>query len=118
MSQSIWYRYRRGTYADYRDECTERNMRVMSTAIAEWAGEHGFYPPVVEVRPGGALSSSLDSWPTNPYSGRPAAPGSEPGDYRNLLLARGFGLRFELLNGHTGTRRPLPSNPEAPPEVA
>jgi hypothetical protein len=52
------------------------------------------YPDPAIVSQGG-LGSYVDVWPTNPYTGRPMAQGSSPGDFTYVVSADGGS--FELL---------------------
>jgi type II secretory pathway pseudopilin PulG len=55
-----------------RDAAVKDGARVVQLAIQTWSVEHGGqYPDASLVSPGGEVGQYIDSWPGNPWTGRP-----------------------------------------------
>jgi hypothetical protein len=52
------------------------------------------FPPADRVTEAG-IGSLIGTWPVNPYTGRPMAPGSGPGDFRYTLSDNGRSYSLE-----------------------
>jgi len=98
-----WVRYVRAPSDEVSDFITNGNMNRLAFAIADWQQRMASYPPVAAVRRDGALGRTVRPWPVNPYSGRPIAPGSAPGDYRYRTTKDGFVLVFQTPRGSMRT---------------
>lgn len=59
----------------------EEGIRALELGIEAYRIDRGGYPPVVAVRPGGALRVFVDGWPVNPLTNKLMRPGTTPGDY-------------------------------------
>ena len=76
----------------------------LQVGIVAWAADNNnLYPPPQDVVEGGGLSQYVDPWPTNPFTGEPAAPGTAPGSYVYEQLSGGqaYKLTGYLSNGLT-----------------
>ena len=53
----------------------------------------------------GGVAAYVDPWPTNPYTGQPMKPGTQPGDYTYEQLNGGAGYKLTgyISNGLTYT---------------
>jgi hypothetical protein len=76
-----------------------------------WGYKHGHYPPASALLPDGAVGRQLRPWPTNPYTGRPIAPGSGPGDYQYRLTAHSYQLTYHEPDGGGAVMEPAGSLP-------
>ena len=87
-----------GTLAEANETAVKESIHALQIAVQSWIVDHNDKaPPVDEVRPGGEFETSIDQWPTNPYTGDPMEPGDAPGDYTYERLDSGQGYR---LSGH------------------
>ena len=93
---SITARYRRATPAEIAGQITGENANRLADAIRLWHLRTGSYPAPAAVRFGGAFAPALSPWPINPYSRKPMAAGSSPGDYRYTFNRQGFKLTWFL----------------------
>ena len=59
----------------------EEGIRALELGIEAYRIDRGSYPPVADVRPGGALREFVDGWPVNPLTDELMRPGADPGDY-------------------------------------
>ena len=59
----------------------EEGIRALELGIEAYRIDRGGYPPVVAVRPSGALRVFVDGWPVNPLTNKLMRPGATPGDY-------------------------------------
>jgi hypothetical protein len=59
----------------------EEGIRALELGIEAYRIDRGSYPPVVAVRPDGALRLFVDGWPVNPMTDKLMRPGATPGDY-------------------------------------
>ena len=100
--------YHRATTADIETALETVNQSRLNQAITRWSLNAGSYPAVAAVRPGGAFQRQLRPWPTNPYTGQPMAPGTQPGEYRYRFTIRGFTLSFVLPHGSSTIRSEAP----------
>ena len=78
-----------------REVAVKANIYNLQTAIQSYAAENnGAYPPTATqttlVNASG--QSYIDSWPNNPYTNAPMAPGTGPGDYSYTTNGTSFQL--------------------------
>jgi hypothetical protein len=62
----------------------KESLHSISLALEAWAADHGGrYPAAARVNADGVWrAAGMDGdWPTNPWTGRPMAQGSDPGDF-------------------------------------
>ncbi len=86
------------------DQQTMTNIARLQTGIMAMAADHGdLYPRPQDVIQGGELSQYVDPWPTNPFTGAPAAPGTSSGSYvyEQLDGGKAYKLTGYLGNGLT-----------------
>ena len=68
-------------------------VHVLQVAVQSWAVDHqDLYPTVDEVVSTGEFATYVQSWPTNPLTGQPMAPGTGPGDYTYEQTGQSFEL--------------------------
>ena len=80
-----------------RNTAVKEGIHSIQIGIQSWAVDHkDAYPDASMVTPAG-LASYVDSWPANPWTGQPMAPGTAAGDYTYTQL--NGGKRFRLA-GH------------------
>ncbi len=91
---SFYATLQRGTQAKVNNLLNEGNMWELENAITRWREARGAYPPVAAVRPDSAFARTLRTWPTNPFTHRPVAPGLRAGDYRYRIGSRRIALTF------------------------
>jgi len=78
----------------------------LQTGVITWAtNNNNFYPPPADVSQTGGVAAYVNPWPTNPYTGQPMKPGTEPGDYTYEQLNGGAGYKLTgfVSNGLTYT---------------
>ena len=82
-----------------RDAQTRQNLRLLQVYVERSAAGRGFAYPAVSVVKKGGLTAPV--WPTNPWTGRPMAPGTARGAYTYTLAAGGgsYTLRGRLSSG-------------------
>lgn len=89
------------------DADVKAGVAVIARGCSAYAGATGSGPGVSDVRPDGAVAQYVGSWPTNPFTGRPMSPGTQPGDYRFSTAIRMPGGEYRgyvsgvLSNGET-----------------
>lgn len=89
------------------DADVKAGVTVIARGCSAFAGATGSGPGVSDVRPDGAVAQYVGSWPTNPFTGQPMAPGTQPGDYRFSTAIRMPGGEYRgyvsgvLSNGET-----------------
>ena len=67
----------------------------LQTGVITWAtNNNDLYPAPADVAQTGAVAAYVDPWPTNPYSGQPMKPGTQPGDYTYEQLNGGAGYKL------------------------
>ena len=84
------------------DFLTQQIYSRIVGAVDTWGQKHGHYPPASALLPDGAVGRQLRPWPTNPYTGKPIAPGSGPGDYEYRLTAHSYRLTYQESTGEGG----------------
>ena len=78
----------------------------LDVGVITWAtNNNNLYPTPADVTEAGGVAASVDPWPTNPYTGQPMKPGTEPGDYiyEQLNGGAGYKLTGYISNGLTYT---------------
>jgi hypothetical protein len=86
------------TLAQAQESAVEEGIHNLQIGVQSWMVDHNDRtPPLAVVRPNGGLQSYLDVWPTNPYSGKPMRPGTDPGQYTYERIDTGRDYR---LTGH------------------
>jgi hypothetical protein len=78
----------------------------LQVGVITWAtNNNNLYPTPAEVSEGSGVASYVDPWPTNPYTGQPMKPGTQPGDYTYEQLNGGAGYKLTgyISNGLTYT---------------
>jgi hypothetical protein len=78
----------------------------LQTGVITWAtNNNNLYPTPTDVTQTGGVATYVDPWPTNPYTGQPMKPGTQPGDYTYEQLNGGAGYRLTgyVSNGLTYT---------------
>jgi hypothetical protein len=78
----------------------------LQTGVITWStNNNDLYPPSAEVTQAGGVASYVDPWPSNPYTGQPMKPGTQPGDYTYEQLNGGAGYKLTgyISNGTTYT---------------
>ena len=90
------------------DQQVMSNIQQLQVAVITWStNNNNLYPPPADVTQTGAIASysSVDPWPTNPYTGLPMKPGTSPGDYTYQQLNGGAGYQLTgyIANGLTYT---------------
>ena len=86
------------------DNQTVANIAKLQVGIVAWAADNNnLYPPPQDVVDGGGLSQYVSPWPTDPFTGRPMAPGAAPGSYVYEQISGGQAYRLTgyLSNGLT-----------------
>ena len=66
---------------------------------------NNLYPTSADVTEAGGVATYVNPWPTNPYTGQPMKPGTQPGDYTYEQLNGGAGYKLTgyISNGLTYT---------------
>ena len=103
---TITARLWRGSPAEVKAYRNDQNRELLAIGIERWHDAIRAYPPVVAVRPGGMFVAFVRPWPANPWTGRPVAPGTGPGDYRYRRTARGYSLTFFRPDGSSTLTAP------------
>lgn len=78
----------------------------LQTGVITWStNNNNLYPAPAEVTQTGGVAAYVNPWPTNPYSGQPMKPGTQPGDftYEQLNGGAGYKLTGYISNGLTYT---------------
>jgi hypothetical protein len=78
----------------------------LQTGVITWStNNNNLYPMPAEVTQTGGVAAFVNPWPTNPYTGQPMKPGTEPGDYiyEQLNGGAGYKLTGYISNGLTYT---------------
>jgi hypothetical protein len=78
----------------------------LQTGVTTWAtNNNNLYPTPTDVSQAGGVAAYVDPWPTNPYTGQPMKPGTQPGDYTYEQLSGGAGYKLTgyISNGLTYT---------------
>lgn len=89
------------------DADVKAGVAVIARGCSAFAGATGSGPGVSDVRPDGAVAQYVADWPTNPFTGQPMTPGTQPGDYRFSTAIRMPGGEYRgyvsgvLSNGET-----------------
>jgi hypothetical protein len=87
-----------------RETGVKEGVHALQVGIQAWAVDHGDrYPRQAAVRADGAIASYVDTWPENPYTGEPMAPGKGPGDYTYTKVRGGFRLTGHVDRGRDYT---------------
>ena len=76
----------------------------LQTGVITWStNNNNLYPTPADVSEAGGVASYVDPWPTNPYTGQPMKPGTQPGDYTYEQLNGGAGYKLTgyISNGLT-----------------
>ena len=77
------------------DEQVMAGIQKIQVGVITWSvNNNNLYPQPGDVTQTGGIASSVDPWPTNPYTGQPMKPGTSPGDYTYQQLSGGAG--YEL----------------------
>jgi len=67
----------------------------LQTGVITWStNNNNLYPMPAEVSATGGVAGYVDPWPTNPYTGQPMKPGTQPGDYTYEQLNGGAGYKL------------------------
>jgi hypothetical protein len=67
----------------------------LQTGVITWStNNNDLYPAPADVSQAGGVATYVDPWPTNPYSGQPMKPGTQPGDYTYEQLNGGAGYKL------------------------
>jgi hypothetical protein len=67
----------------------------LQTGVITWsANNNNLYPMPFEVTETGGVAAYVTPWPTNPYTGQPMKPGTQPGDYTYEQLNGGAGYKL------------------------
>jgi hypothetical protein len=67
----------------------------LQTGVITWStNNNNLYPTPADVSEAGGVASYVDPWPTNPYTGQPMKPGTQPGDYTYEQLNGGAGYKL------------------------
>jgi len=67
----------------------------LQTGVITWAtNNNNLYPAPADVSQTGAVAAYVNPWPTNPYTGQPMKPGTQPGDYTYEQLDGGAGYKL------------------------
>jgi hypothetical protein len=89
------------------DAAVKAGVSAIARGCSAYAGDNGSGPGVSDVRPDGAVAQYVGSWPTNPFTGGPMTPGTQPGDYHFSTAIRMPGGEYRgyvlgvLSNGET-----------------
>ena len=78
----------------------------LQTGVITWAtNNNNLYPTPIDVSETGGVATYVNPWPTNPYTGQPMKPGTQPGDYTYEQLNGGAGYKLTgyIRNGLTYT---------------
>jgi hypothetical protein len=78
----------------------------LQTGVTTWAtNNNNLYPTPADVSQAGGVAAYVNPWPTNPYTGQPMKPGTQPGDYTYEQLNGGAGYKLTgyISNGLTYT---------------
>ena len=86
------------------DDRVRTQVMELASAVRAWAEGHGGRPPAVPLLAAGSdFARSLPAlgleWPTNPFTGEPARPGTAPGDLAYATSGRDFELAGRLSDG-------------------
>ncbi len=78
------------------DQAAKEGIHTLQVGVTQWAVDHhDRYPPVSEVTVDGlGPRNYVDSWPTNPYTGRPMKLGKSAGDFTYRQVDGGAGFRL------------------------
>jgi hypothetical protein len=76
-------------------------MHVLQIGVQSWAVDHNaVYPPVPIVQQSNKqFVAYMDSWPVNPFTKAPMAPGMQPGDYTYRSRGDSYSLSGHLFDG-------------------
>lgn len=101
---SLWEKasFTSATSNEIDDFLTQQIYDRITGAVDTWGRKHGHYPPASALLPDGAVGRQLRPWPTNPYTGKPIAPGSGPGNYEYRLTAHRYRLTYQESTGEGG----------------
>ena len=67
----------------------------LQTGVITWAtNNNNLYPAPADVSQTGGIAAYVNPWPTNPYTGQPMKPGTQPGDYTYEQLNGGAGYKL------------------------
>jgi hypothetical protein len=67
----------------------------LQTGVITWAtNNNNLYPTPIDVSETGGVATYVNPWPTNPYTGQPMKPGTQPGDYTYEQLNGGAGYKL------------------------
>jgi hypothetical protein len=96
LAQQIEMQANRGN-----DAAVKESMHTLQVGIQSWAVDHNdVYPSVRVVQPSNKkFASYTDSWPVNPFTKVPMAPGTQPGDYTYSPTSDSYSLSGHLFDG-------------------
>jgi hypothetical protein len=84
----------------------------LQVGVITWSTNNSnLYPTAAEVSQQGGVAQYAIPWPTNPYTGQPMKPGTQPGDfvYQQLSGGQAYSITGHLANGLTNrVPRPRP----------
>ena len=87
-----------------RDQSAELGARVVKGYIEHWGMLYnGTAPAAAEVSKSGGVGQLFTYWPTNPFTGQPMAPGTDPGEF---AYSAGAGGAYSL-SAHTSQTSPV-----------
>ena len=70
-------------------------INKLQTGVITWStNNNNLYPMPIEVSETGGVATYVDPWPTNPNTGQPMKPGTQPGDYTYEQLSGGAGYKL------------------------
>ena len=78
----------------------------LEVGVITWStNNNNLYPTPTDVSETGGIATYVDPWPSNPYTGQPMKPGTQPGDYTYEQLNGGAGYKLTgyISNGLTYT---------------
>ncbi len=82
------------------------SVTKLQVGVITWSTNNSnLYPPASEVTEQGGVAQYVSPWPTNPYTGQPMKPGTQPGDfvYEQLNGGQTYRITGHLANGLTYT---------------
>lgn len=83
------------------DQAVVEGVETIAQGCEAFAGEYGYGPSVDDVWSGGEVARFI-SWPANPYTGEPMAPGDAAGDFTfHTATSMGQGREYlGYVDGH------------------
>jgi len=68
---------------------------TLQVGVIQWATRNdNLYPKPADASKAGGIARFVHPWPTNPYTGHPMKPGTQPGDYTYEQLNGGAGYKL------------------------